>query len=80
VLLPGTGEHLARIRTHVFKYHVYTRKSLASWMGGIRRESLASKKTAKTALGHAPKADIERSLFPIDELYTKVSARSSWCD
>jgi hypothetical protein len=70
VLPPGAGEHLARIRTHVFKYHVCSRKSLASWMGGIGRESLASKKTTGTALEHAPKADVERSLLLMDELYT----------
>jgi hypothetical protein len=54
VLLPGAGEHLARIRTNIFKYHVCSRKSLARWMGGIGRESGTSKKIAETALEHAP--------------------------
>jgi hypothetical protein len=39
-------------------------------MGGIGRESITSKKIAETALEHAPKANIERSLFLMDELYT----------
>jgi hypothetical protein len=39
-------------------------------MGGIGRESVTSKKIAETALEHALQADIERSLFLIDKLYT----------
>jgi hypothetical protein len=31
---------------------------------------MASKKIAETALKHAPKADVERSLLLMDELYT----------
>jgi hypothetical protein len=39
-------------------------------MGGIVREGMASKKIAETALEHAPKADVERTLFLMDELHT----------
>jgi hypothetical protein len=39
-------------------------------MGSIERESMALKKIAETALEHAPKADVKRSLFLMDELYT----------
>lgn len=70
VLLPRAGEHLARIRTDILKYHICSRKSLARWVGGIGRESMASKKSAETALEHAPKADVERFLLLMDKLYT----------
>jgi len=43
VLLPAAGEHLASIRTDIFKYYICSRKSLARWVGGIGRESMASK-------------------------------------
>ncbi len=70
VLLPGVREHLTRIKTNVFKYHVCSRKSLSRWMCGIGRERMASKKIAETALEYAPNADIERFLFFMDKLYT----------
>lgn len=50
MLLPRAGEHLARIRTDMLKYHIWSRKSLARWVGGIGRESIASKKIAETVL------------------------------
>jgi hypothetical protein len=36
-------------------------------MGGIGRESMASKKIAETALEHASKADVERFLLLMDK-------------
>jgi len=36
-------------------------------LGGIGRESIASKKIAETALEHAPKADVERFLLLMDK-------------
>lgn len=70
---------MASIRTDIFKYHICSRKSLAGWMGGIGGESMASKQIAQTALEHTPKADIERSLFLMNELYTSsiVSTESA---
>jgi hypothetical protein len=41
-----------------------------SWVGGIGRESMTSKKIAETALEYAPKADVERFLLLMDKLYT----------
>ena len=70
VLLPGVGEHLTRIKTNVFKYHLCSRKSLGRWMCGMGRERMASKKFAETAWEYAPNADIERFLFFMNKLYT----------
>jgi hypothetical protein len=70
VPFPAAREHLARTRTDMLKYHICSRKSLARWMGGIGRESIALEKIAETALEHAPKANVERCLFLMDELYT----------
>jgi hypothetical protein len=70
VLFSGAKEHLPRIRTNIFKYHVCSRELLVRWIGGIGRGSMASKKIAEAALKHAPKPDVERSLFLMDELYT----------
>jgi hypothetical protein len=70
VLLPAAGEHLASIRTDIFKYHICSRKSLTRWVGGIRREGMASKKIAEIALEHTPKAGVERFLLLMDKLYT----------
>ncbi len=39
-------------------------------MGGIVREGTVSKKVTETALEHAPKADVERSLLLMYKLYT----------
>ena len=39
-------------------------------MGGMGRESIASKKIAETASEYAPKADVERFLLLMDKLYT----------
>jgi hypothetical protein len=43
---------------------------VARRIGGIVREETISKKVIETALEHAPKADIERSLLLMYKLYT----------
>lgn len=70
MLLLRAREHLTCIRTNILKYYICSRKSLAHWVGGIRRESIASKKIAETSLEHALKAGVERFLLLIDKLYT----------
>jgi hypothetical protein len=54
----------------MLEYYICGRKPVARRIGGIVREGTILKKLTETALEHALKADVERSLLLMYKLHT----------